>query len=65
MSPASEAQKRAIAKWQKDNTKVITVRLQCKGDKDILDYLEGKSSAGEFKKALRYYMAHHVEEGNE
>ena len=62
MSPVSEAQKKATAKWQKNNTKVVTIRLQCKGDKDILDYLEGKSTATEFKKALRYYMEHNTEE---
>ena len=54
----SAAQKKATAKWQKNNTTNITIKLQNKGDKDILDYLEqrrasGYSCAGAFKEALR------------
>jgi len=57
--PVSDAQKRATAKWQKNNTTVITVRLQHSTDKDILDYLSDKPKATIIKKALREYMQNH------
>lgn len=59
---ASKAEKKAIAKWQKSNTTIVSVRLQNKGDSDILKYLEGKSRAGMFKLAIREYMKNHPEE---
>ena len=57
--PVSEAQKRATAKWQKENTVIITVRLQKSTDKDILNYLQDKAKATTIKAALREYMENH------
>ena len=57
--PVSEAQKRATAKWQKNNTTVITMRLQHSTDADILGYLEGKQKQTIIKAALREYMENH------
>ena len=59
--PVSDAQKRATAKWQKNNTTIISIRLQHGSDKDILEYLEGKQKATAFKAALREYMKNHPE----
>ena len=58
----SESQKKATAKWQKSNTTIITIKLQNKGDKYILDYLEGKPKATVFKNAIKEYMKNHQEE---
>ncbi len=57
--PLTDAQRRAQAKWQKNNTTIITMRLQHSTDKDILDYLDGKSKATVIKAALREYMKTH------
>ena len=59
--PVSDAQKRATAKWQKNNTTVITMRLQHSTDADILRYLEGKQKQTVIKAALREYMENHKE----
>lgn len=48
--------------WQKENTVVITMRLQKSTDKDILDFLEGKQNQTTIKLALREYMKNHKEE---
>ena len=48
--------------WNKDHILFVTTKLFEKGDKDIIDFLEGKARATEIKKALRYYMLHHPEE---
>lgn len=39
--------------WKKKNTVMINARLQKSTDADILQYLEGKSTAAEIKKGLR------------
>lgn len=39
--------------WRKENTVIIKARLQKSTDADILRYLEGRSPAGEIKRALR------------
>lgn len=63
--PVSEAQKRAITKWQKKNTVTFTTRLQKSTDADILEFLEGKAKATVVKAALREYMENHKEENYE
>jgi len=54
----------AKRKWQKENTRVITFRLQKKTDHDILEYFEKQSEinedfsiAGAIKMALRKEIA--------
>lgn len=41
---ASEAQKRASAKYDKENTKGLYLKLNVNTDEDILDYLEGMAT---------------------
>ena len=62
----SDAQRKAQYAWQKKGTTVITMRLQNKGDSDILEYFDnivnedkkiGKQTI--IKAALREYMANH------
>ena len=48
--------------WQKENTVVITMRLQKSTDEDLLSYLEGKSKQTVIKAALREYIENHKEE---
>ncbi len=50
----------AKRKWQKENTKIISVKLLKSRDKDLIEYFEKMkaqdheySVAGDFKKALR------------
>ena len=47
--PDSEAKKQ----WMKENTVIITTRLNRNQDKDIFEYLDGKKPATEIKKGLR------------
>ena len=56
--PDSEAKK----KWMKDNSKIISIKMMLKSDKDILDFLADKPTATTIKLALREYMANHKEE---
>ena len=44
--------KKYIARWQKENTKIIPVRLNLDGDKDIIDKLENVLSKGGYIKEL-------------
>ena len=53
--PDSEAKKR----WIKENSKIVTIKMMNKGDKDIMDYLEDKPTATTIKAALREYMQNH------
>lgn len=46
----------AKRKWQKENTVMISVKLQKSTDADILAFLEGKSKQTIIKKALREHM---------
>lgn len=48
--------------WQKENTVVLTMRLQKSTDSDILSYLKGKQKQTIIKAALREYMANHKED---
>ena len=53
----SEAQKRAIEKYQKLNIRRVVLKLNKNTDQDIIAWLEGlKSVQGEVKKAIREYM---------
>lgn len=55
MAKETEAHK----KWVKENTVVISIRLQKSTDKDILGYLDGKQKQTIIKAALREYIANH------
>ncbi len=47
---------KAQNRYDKANTKVVTVKFNVKTDADILEYLEGKNKQGTIKEALRVYM---------
>lgn len=49
-------------KWERENTAVITMKLQRSTDADILAYLDGKSKQTVIKAALREYMGRHPAE---
>lgn len=53
--PTSQAE----AAWKKENTVVVTMRLQKNTDADILQYLDGKAKQTVIKAALREYMKNH------
>ena len=55
----------AHAKWMKENTVVITFRLQKSTDADILAFLNGKAKQTVVKAALREYMEKHREVEND
>lgn len=44
--------KRYIARWQKENTKIIPVRLNLDGDKDIIHKLDKKENKSGYIKDL-------------
>ena len=53
----------AKRKWQKENTVLVGIKLQKKGDKELIDYIEmkkkeypDKSAASVFKDALKEKM---------
>lgn len=48
--------------WQKENTVMISMRLQKSTDADILSYLEGKTRQAVIKAAIREYMENHKDE---
>lgn len=55
----SDAQKRANAKWDKENTRSKTIKFT-KKDFDILDYLESQDNqAGFIKQLIREHMEAH------
>ena len=60
----TDAQRRAQYKWQKTNTVMVSVRLQCGADADILAYLEGEAKQTVIKLALREYMNNHPKGDN-
>ena len=57
MNMASEKRKA----WEKENTVVISIKLQRSTDADILRYLNGKSKQTIIKLALRGYMEKYPE----
>lgn len=52
-------------KWQKENTIIFSVRLQKKGDADLIEHLEscGSTKAGELKRLAR--VAIEIEKGKQ
>lgn len=44
--------KKYIARWQKENTKIIPVRLNLDGDKDIIHRLDKKENKSGYIKDL-------------
>ena len=44
--------KKYIARWQKENTKIIPVRLNLDGDKDIIHKLDEKENKSGYIKDL-------------
>ena len=44
--------KKYIARWQKENTKIIPVRLNLDGDKDIIHKLDKKENKSGYIKDL-------------
>ena len=42
----SESQKRSARKYQKNNTKLVSVRVNKKLEPEVLEWLESKSSMG-------------------
>lgn len=49
----TEAQKRAVAKYERNNIKRYVVKLNRKTDADLIAYLQGRKAQTEFKTALR------------
>jgi hypothetical protein len=45
--------------WMKENTVMISIRLQRGTDAAILDYLEGKAKQTVIKAALKEYIENH------
>ena len=48
--------------WQKENTVVVTIRLQKSTDADILELFKNGQKQTIIKAALREYMANHKED---
>jgi hypothetical protein len=51
--------------WMKENTVVISIRLQKNSDAAILAYLDGKNKQGEIKRALRLLIETEKEKAGE
>ena len=56
--PTSEAE----TKWKKENTVMLSMRLQKSTDADIIRFLEDKQKQTVIKAALREYMENHKDE---
>jgi len=56
------AQTESYRVWAKENTVMVTMRLQKSTDADILKYLDGKQKQTVIKAALREYIKNHTEE---
>lgn len=50
---ATEAQKRAMAKWNKENTTLITLRFNKEKDKDVLKRLDEKGKTAYIRGLIR------------
>ena len=48
--------------WRKENTVMVSIRLQKSTDADILQFLDGKQKQTIIKAALREYMENHKSE---
>ena len=51
----------AKQKWQKENTVVVSLKLQKSTDADILQYLDGKVKNAIIKAAIREYIQNRKE----
>ena len=60
MPITSKKQSEAKQTWMKNNSKNFCVRVMKNTEKDIFDYLEGKTPAEEFKKGIRLLIAQEV-----
>lgn len=57
MAKTSDAQLRAVAKYNKENTKNVVLHLNILTDKDVLDYLYRKDNkTGYIKELIREDM---------
>lgn len=60
----SESQKRSARKYQKNNTKLISVRVNKKLEPEVLEWLESKPSMGGYiLELIREDMEKHIENG--
>lgn len=57
MTKTPESIKKAVAKYDKQNTKQIMLKLNTNTDADILEYLEGKNKQGYIKDLIRKDIA--------
>lgn len=58
----SESQKRSARKYQKNNTKLISVRVNKKLEPELLEWLESKPSMGGYiLELIREDMERHIE----
>lgn len=58
----SESQKRSARKYQKNNTKLVSVRVNKKLEPEILQWLESKPSMGGYiLELIREDMEKHIE----
>ncbi len=58
----SESQKRSARKYQKNNTKLISVRVNKKLEPEVLEWLESKPSMGGYiLELIREDMERHIE----
>ena len=56
---ASDAQRKAVAQYDKDNTVRYTLKLNKKTDDDIIDYLEPQTNKqGTIKNCIRFAISH-------
>lgn len=62
--PVSEAHKKAQKKYDKENSVSIGLKLNRKSDKDILEWLEGKTKQAAIKDAIRTVMKMEQEQNN-
>ena len=53
MTKTPESIKKAVAKYDKQNTKQIILKLNTNTDSDILEFLEGKNKQGYIKELIR------------
>ena len=51
--------------WMKENTVVISIRLQKNSDAELLAYLDGKQKQTEIKRALRLLIETEKKEAGE
>ena len=57
----SEAQKKADRKYEKNNVRRLTIKLNRNTDDDLIDYLEGIDNVQGFVKEL---IRQHIKSGN-